>query len=153
MTNTATATLVSAFLSRTDYCNSLLFGSTHDVTSHLQHIQNNADRVILRLLKSPSITTHLKSLHWISVKIQNYKIACLCYQHHSSTAPSYVADMLQKIQSTIAPAHTPCLFSIDLYTVRQHLVIVHFLSLLLLSGTLFQTMSGVLHRRNHLSIV
>ena len=37
LTNTATATLVSAFaLSRIDYCNSLLLGSTHDVTSHLQ---------------------------------------------------------------------------------------------------------------------
>ena len=39
--STATATLVSAFvLSRVDYCNSLLLGSTHDVTSHLQRIQN-----------------------------------------------------------------------------------------------------------------
>ena len=37
LTSTATATLVCAFvLSRIDYCNSLLFGSTHDVTSHLQ---------------------------------------------------------------------------------------------------------------------
>ena len=43
LTNTATATLVSAFvLSRIDYCNSLLFGSTHDVTSHMQRIQNYA---------------------------------------------------------------------------------------------------------------
>ena len=50
LTSTATATLVSAFvLSRIDYCNSLLFGSTHDVTSHLQRIQNYAARVILRL--------------------------------------------------------------------------------------------------------
>ena len=39
--STETATLVSAFvLSRIDYCNSLLFGSTHDVTSNLQWIQN-----------------------------------------------------------------------------------------------------------------
>ena len=31
--------------------------------------------------------------------------------------------------ATLAPAHTPCHFSIDLHTVRQHLVIVHFLLL------------------------
>ena len=58
LTSTATATLVSAFvLSIIDYCNSLLFGSTHDVTSHLQRIQNYAARVILHLPKSSSITT------------------------------------------------------------------------------------------------
>ena len=98
LTSTATATLVPAFVSsRIDYYNSLLFGSTHDVTSHLQQIQNNAARVILRLPKSSSITTHLKSLHWLPVKVRStYKIACLCYHYHSSTAPSYVADMLHK---------------------------------------------------------
>ena len=42
-TSTATATLVSAFvLPRIDYCSSLLFGSTHDVTFHLQRIENYA---------------------------------------------------------------------------------------------------------------
>ena len=59
LTSTATVTLVSTFvLSRIDYCNSLLFGSAHDVTSHLQRIQNYAARVMLRLPKSSSITTH-----------------------------------------------------------------------------------------------
>ena len=98
LTSTATAILVSAFaLSRIDYCNLLLFGSTRDVTSHLQRIQNNAARVILRLPKSSSITTHVKSLHWIPVKVRStYKIACLCYHSHSSTAQSYVADMRHK---------------------------------------------------------
>ena len=49
-TSTATATLVSAFvLPRIDYCSSLQFDSTHDVTSHFQRIQNYAARVILRL--------------------------------------------------------------------------------------------------------
>ena len=96
LTSTATATLAYSFvLSRIDYCNSLLFGSTHDVTSHLQRIQNYAARVILCLPMSSSITTHLKSLHWLPVKVRStYKIACLCYHCHSSTAPSYVADML-----------------------------------------------------------
>ena len=62
----------------------------------MQKIQNNAARVILRLPKSLSITTHLKSHHWLPVKVRNtYKIACLCYHCHSSTAQSYVTDMLQ----------------------------------------------------------
>ena len=103
LTSTATATLVSAFvLSRIDYCNSLLFGSTHDVTSHLQRIQNYAARVIFCLPMSSSITIHLKSLHWLPVKVRStYKIACLCYHCHSSTAPSYVAIMLHR-----KPSHT-----------------------------------------------
>ena len=103
LTSTVTATLVSGLvLLRIDYCNSLLFGSTHDVTSHLQGIQNYAARVILRLPKSSSITTHLKSLHWLPVKVRNtYKIACLCYHCHSSTTPSYVTEMLHK-----KPLHT-----------------------------------------------
>ena len=103
LTSTATATLVSALvLSRIDYCSSLLFHSTHDVTSHLQRMQNYAARVILRLPMSSSITTHLESLHWLPVKVRRtYKIACLCYHCHSSTAPSYVADMLRR-----KPSHT-----------------------------------------------
>ena len=103
LTNTATATLVSALaLSIIDYSNSLLLGSTHDVTSHLQRIQNHAARVILCLPKSSSITIHLISLHWLPVKVRsNYKIACLWYHCHSSTAPSYVADMLHR-----KPSHT-----------------------------------------------
>ena len=116
LTSTATATLVSAFgLSRIDYCNSLLFGSTHDVTSHLQRIQNYAALVILRLPKSSNITTHLKSLHWLPFKVgSTYKIACLCKHFHSSTAPSYVGDMLQK-----NPSHTRNTRSSS-YTMRLH---------------------------------
>ena len=64
-----------------DYC-SLLFGSTLDVTSHLQRIQNYAARVILRLPMSSRITIHLKSLHWLPKVRSTYKIACLCYHCH-----------------------------------------------------------------------
>ena len=72
------------------------------MTSHLQRKHNYADPVILHLPKSSSITTHLKSLHWLSVKARiTYKIACLCYHCYSSAAPSYVVDMLHK-----KPPHT-----------------------------------------------
>ena len=80
----------------------MLLGSTHDVTSNLQRIQDYAARVILRLPTSSSITIHLISFHWLPVNVRStYKIACLCCHCHSSTAPSYVADMLQKM-----PLHT-----------------------------------------------
>ena len=103
LTSTTTATLVSAFvLSRIDYCNSLLFGHTHDVTSHMQRIQNYAARVTLRFPESSSITMHLKSLHWLPVKVRStYKIACLCYHCHSSTAPLCVTGMQHR-----KPLHT-----------------------------------------------
>ena len=103
LTSTATATLVSAFvLSRIDYCSSLLFCSTHDVTSHLEPNSELCSLSNLSPSNSSSITIHLKSLHWLPVKVRStYKIACLCYHCHSSTAPSYVTDMLQK-----KPSHT-----------------------------------------------
>ena len=159
LTSIATATLVSAFaLSRIDYCNLLLLGSTHDVKSHLQRMQNNTARVILRLPKSSSITTHLKSLHLLPAKVRStYKIACLCYHCHSNTAPPYAGEeecrRSYHTPATYAPGHAPCPFSIDLYTVRRHLVIARFLLLLLLSGTQFQMMSGVPHHCHHLSVV
>ena len=72
------------------------------MTSHLQRIQNYAARVILSLPMSSSITTHLQSLNLLPVKVRRtYKIACLCYHCHSSTAPSYIADMLHRM-----PLHT-----------------------------------------------
>ena len=145
------------FLSRIDYCNSLLFGSTHDVTSHLQRIQNYAARVILRLPMSSSITIHLKSLHWLPVKVRStYKIACLCYHCHSSTAPSYVTDMLRRKPShthnTRSSSYTMPLLNRPAHS-RVTLGDRSFSFLLLLSGTLFQMMSGVPHHCHHLSLV
>ena len=158
LTSTATATLVSAFvLSRIDNCNSLLFGSTHDVTSHLQRIQNYAARVILHLPMSSSITIHLKSLHWLPVKVRStYKIACLCNHCHSSTAPSYVTDMLHK-----KPLHTHNTRSSS-YTMPPLNWPAHSKATLgdrsfsfasSSSGTLFQMVSGVPHHCHHLSLV
>ena len=102
-----------------------------------------------------SLTKQTLTNRLVNVR-STYKIACLCHHCHSSTAPSYVTDMLHKSHctpATLVPAHTPYLFSIDLHTVRQHLMIVNFLLLLLLSGTLFQMMSGVPHHCHHLCLV
>ena len=152
--STASATLVSAFdLSRIDYCNSLLFGSPHDVTSHLQRIRNYAARVILRLPMSSSITIHLKSIHWLPVKVRStYKVACMCYHCHSSTAPSYVADMLQKKPSHTRNTHSSS-YTMPLLNGPAHskatLGDFRFLLLLPMSGNLFQMTSGVPHHCHH----
>ena len=98
----------------------LLFGSTHDVISHLQRIHKYAARAILRLTKSSNITTHLKSLHWLPVKVRStYKIACLCYHCHSNTTPSYIADMLQKKLSHTRNTHSSS-FIIPLLNTPPH---------------------------------
>ena len=74
------------------------------MTFHLQRIRNCAARVIMRLPESSNITTRLNSLHWLPVNVRStFKIACLCYHWHSSTAPSYIADRLHK-----KPSHTRC---------------------------------------------
>ena len=108
LTSTSTARLVSAFLlSRIDYCSSPLFGSTHEVTSHLQWIQSYAAQLIFLIHMSCNINTHFISLHCLPVIVRStYKIACLCYHWHSSTVPSYVTDMLQKMPSHTSNTHS-----------------------------------------------
>ena len=158
LTSTATATLVSAFvLSRIDYCNSLLFVSTHDVTSHLQRIQNYAARVILRLPMSSSITILFKSLHWLPVKVRSTcKIACLCYHCHSSTAPSYVTDMLHKkpshTRNSRSSSYTMPLLNRPAYS-KATLGDRSFSFACSSVWILFQMMSGVPHHCHHLSLV
>ena len=62
-------------------------------------LQRNFSRELIKFVISSS---HLKSHHSLPVKVRcTYKFACLCYHCHSSTAISYVADMLHK-----KPSHT-----------------------------------------------
>ena len=90
----------TSLLSTVDRLKDLIIAYHLPCRHHLQ--RNCAARVILRLPKSSNITTHLKYLHWLPVKVRStYTIACLCYHCHSCTAPSYVADILLK-----KPLHT-----------------------------------------------
>ena len=55
---------------------------------------------ICRFLTSTATATLVSCITCIKVR-STYKIACLCYHCHSSTAPSYVTDMLHR-----KPLHT-----------------------------------------------
>ena len=100
LTSTATAILVSSFvLSRSHYCNSLLFVFTHDVTSHMQQIKNYAARVMMRIPKSDNIATHIRSLILTFCQSKKHNIVCSYYHWYSSTAALYDTDMLQRLPS------------------------------------------------------
>ena len=64
LTNTATVTLnISAFvLSTIDYNNPLLFGSTHDVTSCFQRIQNSSSNLVHYQISEYNYTFKIISL-------------------------------------------------------------------------------------------
>ena len=113
----------------------LLFGSARNVTNHLQRILNCAAEIILYITKSYNLTAYLKSLYWLPAKAKStYTIACLCYHCHSSTAPSYVTDMLQKKSShtrnTRSSSNTMLL--LNSRSISENMVIAHFLSYILL---------------------
>ena len=88
--------LVSAFvLSRLDYCNSLFAGLSNDKITKLQHIQNNAARLVLKQPKRYHISPLLKVLHWLPIKARiNFKVAALCFKCLNNSAPAYRKDLI-----------------------------------------------------------
>lgn len=96
LTAQATSILVCALiLSRLDYCNGLLAGSPKCLTDKLQRVQNAAARLICKSKKSDHITPLLRSLHWLPVSARvQYKIACVCYNYFTASAPQYLSELL-----------------------------------------------------------
>ena len=67
-------------------------------------------------------------------KLLVHAITATAVLHHHMSLKCCIKS--HRTPATLASAHTACLFSIDLHTVRQHLVIVNLLLLLFLSETL-----------------
>ena len=85
----------SLIMSKFDYCNSILAGSTDYNIYKLQKIQNTSCRVIFNLGKYDSITPHLAKLHWLKSRDQiTYKIAMLVFKCSMDAAPKYLIDLL-----------------------------------------------------------
>ena len=60
--------LQAMVLSRLDYCNSLMLGSTKYNLKKLQQVQNCAARIVYRKQFVLHITPYLKELHWLRVE-------------------------------------------------------------------------------------
>jgi len=83
----------SLVLSRLDYGNSLLIGTTDSNKTKLQKIQNRAVRVIFGLKRRDHITPHLKRLHWLPLRERlNFKLLTMMFQCIKKTAPKYIRD-------------------------------------------------------------
>ena len=102
-----TKMLVQALvLSKVDYCNSLLLGSSQYNIRKLQRLQNMCARIIYRSHKYDHITPFLKELHWLKIEEQiEYKVAVLVYKCVTKTAPTYLQELVifehgQRLHST-----------------------------------------------------
>ena len=95
LTNEATKTLVtSLILSRLDYCNSLLAGIPQKHIDRLQRVMNCAARLITRSSKREHVTPLLVELHWLPIARRiEYKIATVCFNVISNTAPTYLSEL------------------------------------------------------------
>ena len=82
-------------LSRLDYCNSLLLGSTKYNLNKLQIIQNMGCRVIFKAGKYAHVTPLFMELHWLSVPDRiTYKILVLLFKCIHGLAPKYLSDLV-----------------------------------------------------------
>ena len=96
LTVNATKTLLSAFvLSKLDYCNSLLCGSSQFILDKLQRGQNSASRLVMKSCKCDHVQPLLRSLHWLPVHSRtDYKISTLCFNTFTDSSPVYIAQLL-----------------------------------------------------------
>ena len=98
----AASILVHAFVSnQLDYCNALLYGLPKYMIDKLQHVQNTAVRVLLKLRKYDHITPSLQRLHWLPVCQRiTFKICLLVFKALRGLAPGYIKNCLEVHQIT-----------------------------------------------------
>ena len=84
-------------LTTVTHCSLVLLIMWHPNVTDTELCSSNNLSISISISKSDNITTHLKSIHWLHVKVRStYRIACLCYHCHNNSAPSYVTGMPQK---------------------------------------------------------
>lgn len=90
-----THTLVRCLIiSKIDYCNALLLGTSKYHLTKLQKILNMGCRLILGLKSRDSITIHLKELHWLKIDERiDYKIIMIVFKSINKLAPVYLQEM------------------------------------------------------------
>lgn len=93
-----TKTLVQCLvLSRLDYCNSLLLGTSKCDLKKLQQIMHMGCRVIFGFRKFDHITPYLIELHWLKLEERiDYKLLTIIYKALSGDMPQYIQEMFTR---------------------------------------------------------
>ena len=88
-------TLVRALiLSRLDYCNGLLYGSSAELIGKLDGVMRSAARLILKRQRFDHISTLMRNqLHWLDITARiKYKMCVFAFHCLQNTAPRYLSD-------------------------------------------------------------
>ncbi len=114
--------LVHAFIStKVDYCNSLLYGATAQVTRRLQAVMNAAARLICDLGRYDHVTPAVRDeLHWLPVPQRiEYKVALLVYKCLHGTGPGYFTNYCTPLSAEVSHHHLRSVSRGDLFHPRS----------------------------------
>jgi hypothetical protein len=98
-TDDAKAIATAVVLSRLDYCNSLLYGTSSANLQKLQRVQNALPRTVVSSSCRPFKPSApiLADLHWLPVAARiKYKVALLTFKTMTTRRPAYLADLIQQ---------------------------------------------------------
>ena len=83
-------------ISKLDYANAILYGLPDNVVKQLQHVQNDAAKVIFQKRKYDHVTPILKELHWLPVQFRiKFKILTYVFRCVNGSTPEYLQDLIQ----------------------------------------------------------
>ena len=94
--DTTSALACSLVLSRLDYCNSLLYGTSASFIHSLQRTQNNLAKLVLL---NPSLNSSecLRQLHWLPIHLRIiFKISLITYRTLATSNPPYLNQFIHR---------------------------------------------------------
>ena len=94
--DTTSALARSLVLSRLDYCNSLLYGTSASLIHSLQRTQNNLAKLVLL---NPSLNSSecLRQLHWLPIHLRIiFKISLITYRTLATSNPPYLNQLIHR---------------------------------------------------------